>query len=170
MPDDTKLPLPFTIIMAEEVIDLHSIKGIEDWSDLDSKTLEIMNNLLQPNSLTPREAAKEINELFLVERTIHPKRRDPHEDPQSGRDEVLMWDFWNLLTGIVLLIPYGHSGQEKLLSTVEELSHLPPIAVVIWSSTRVWTDLPIFGPCLREAWDRTCYRSFMLQHHPSHFS
>ncbi len=120
--------------MAEDLIDLSSIRDNEEWCDPGSKTFKIMNDLLQPNSLTtPRKAAKEINDLYLVERTIQRDSGNSGRDPQSGRDEGFVWDFWMLLIGIVQVVPYDHSGQKKLLSTVENLSRLPPTDVRIWS-------------------------------------
>lgn len=51
-------------------------------------------------------------------------------------------------------IPYDHPAQDALVSLVEALQNLPPTKAIIWSETEIWTQLPMLGPSMAEAWIR----------------
>ncbi len=108
--------------MAEEPINLESVKDGPFIPEFHQKPYELWNDLLQPGSqISPAEAAKRINELFPL--------RKPEDDDESYAEaaELFLWHFWELLIKIVQLLPYEHQAQTKVILIIEELSRLPPI-------------------------------------------
>ncbi len=117
--------------MAEEAIDLESLKN-DGLLDLQRKLYDIWNNVLQPGShVTPAEAAKQINELFPVKTAGHDDGSNA-DGSYTDRAETFLWYLWALLIQIVHLVPHDHSGQTKLVLTLEQLTQLPPITLKFW--------------------------------------
>ncbi|KAK1763834.1 hypothetical protein QBC33DRAFT_548713 [Phialemonium atrogriseum] len=68
--------------------------------------------------------------------------------------EEFLWTFWGLLIQVSRAVPHDHAGQQILVNIVKDLHGKDPAATVkIWAAkTSLWKDLPLLGPCMREAW------------------
>lgn len=101
----------------------------------DQRLYEILAMVVQPDgSMTTAEAAELINQLLLAQKS------DKSENSDVGGAEGFLWNFWELLIQIVVLVPYDHSGQMKLLSTIEELRLLPATTLEIWGARSSFDD------------------------------
>ncbi|KAB8227349.1 DUF3632 domain-containing protein [Aspergillus alliaceus] len=96
-------------------------------------------------------AAQKINSLV-------PTRRASYS--YSDDVELFLWSTWGIFIHVAKQIPHDHPWQGRLVELIRSLTVLVPIKVEIWEKTRqVWTDLPIFGPSMREAWISPTYDS-----------
>ncbi|RDA82996.1 hypothetical protein CP532_2419 [Ophiocordyceps camponoti-leonardi (nom. inval.)] len=78
--------------------------------------------------------------------------------PASGDDvgavEDFLWSLWSLLVGTVKKIPADDGRQKLLVDVVAGLRQRRDQEVELWGQkTRVWTELPMLGPCMRDAWN-----------------
>ncbi|KAI1753022.1 hypothetical protein F4782DRAFT_529747 [Xylaria castorea] len=64
-------------------------------------------------------------------------------------DEDFFWGFWSAIFDIAQQIPYDNPAQDKLVAFVRELTLVPETGDKVWEA-RVWTDLPLLGPAIRE--------------------
>ncbi|KAI1170577.1 hypothetical protein F4777DRAFT_583773 [Nemania sp. FL0916] len=71
----------------------------------------------------------------------------------ESTDEGFFWDFWYDVFAAAEQIPHAHAAQDKLATFVRELTLMPETSDKVWGS-RVWTDLPLLGACIREHMDR----------------
>ncbi|KAB8067133.1 hypothetical protein BDV29DRAFT_200699 [Aspergillus leporis] len=89
-------------------------------------------------------AAQRINNLI-------PTRRSGHS--YSDDMEIFLWSTWGIFIHIAKQIPHDHPWQDRLVELIRALTLIVPMTVEIWGKPRrVWTDLPILGPSMREAW------------------
>ncbi|KAF7177977.1 hypothetical protein CNMCM7691_006617 [Aspergillus felis] len=110
----------------------------------------ILNDYLQPSSTTPpSEAAQAIHALT-------PKAGSTQEENPDLED--FLWSTWGTIIEIAKQINGNHPSQDRLVDLIYALTELPPTTVSIWGSeTRLWNDLPILGPSLRESWNPPAY-------------
>ncbi|GIK00107.1 hypothetical protein Aspvir_004123 [Aspergillus viridinutans] len=110
----------------------------------------ILNDYLQPSSTTPpSEAAQAIHALT-------PKAASTQEEDSELED--FLWSTWGTIIKIAKQIDDNHPSQDRLVDVIHALTELPPTTVSIWGSeNRLWKDLPILGPSLRESWDPPTY-------------
>ncbi|KAM5444714.1 hypothetical protein MferCBS31731_000169 [Microsporum ferrugineum] len=136
--------------MATLSLRLPSLEDGDPWI-VHQKLFDILSEYLQPASSTaPSAAAKEIDSLT-------PKKRqglDASDDAKPKEDyESFLLEIWNSLIEVARQIPSDHASQDRLVELVKALRELPSTNAEIWGNTvRVWTDLPLLGPAMREAW------------------
>ncbi|EEQ34009.1 conserved hypothetical protein [Microsporum canis CBS 113480] len=152
--------------MATLSLRLPSLEDGDPWI-VHQKLFGILSEYLQPASSTaPSAAAKEIDSLT-------PKKRqglDASDDAKPKEDyESFLLEIWNSLIEVARQIPSDHASQDRLVELVKALRELPStntdrrerwynIAGVyadlkaFKNTVRVWTDLPLLGPAMREAW------------------
>ncbi|KAE8154851.1 hypothetical protein BDV25DRAFT_82920 [Aspergillus avenaceus] len=110
--------------------------------ELETKLYEFVTEYVQPSSTTiASDAAAKINEWA--------------KESQSANDlENFLWQTWGLVIEIAEQIPCDHPAQERLVHLIQALRKLPPQTVRVWDEDlRLWEDLPLLGPNLREAWN-----------------
>ncbi|PYH92665.1 hypothetical protein BO71DRAFT_383082 [Aspergillus ellipticus CBS 707.79] len=72
---------------------------------------------------------------------------------KPGRDddvEGFLWQTWQVFLDTAEQTPHDHPGHDKLVQVIIELTKLPSRKV--HKESTLWSDLPILGPSLREAW------------------
>ncbi|KAF5857335.1 hypothetical protein ETB97_005950 [Aspergillus alliaceus] len=123
----------------------------EEMSMVEEKTVQILDDFLQRASAVPAQvAAWKMYKLTP-------------ECLEEGRSEKLdletfLWQVWDIFIQVARRIPHNHPFQDHMANLVESLASLPPLTVNIWqTSTRLWTDLPLLGPSMREAWISPTY-------------
>ncbi|KAG6010689.1 hypothetical protein E4U21_005188 [Claviceps maximensis] len=78
--------------------------------------------------------------------------------------EDWLWTFWSIFIGVARLIPADDERQELLVLTLAKLKTSRDQEVEMWGQqTRVWSELPMLGPVMRDSWSLT--PSFDGSHH-----
>ncbi|KAG2420008.1 hypothetical protein HFD88_004805 [Aspergillus terreus] len=96
-----------------------------------ARLFESLAAYLQPSTTTPAATiADEINQSALSQL----RSAEPDIEP-------FLWEIWKLFIAIARQIPPDHPSQDRLVDVVQALE-----------DTRLWTDLPVLGPSMREAW------------------
>ncbi|KAK7220966.1 hypothetical protein V2G26_008969 [Clonostachys chloroleuca] len=68
--------------------------------------------------------------------------------------EDFLWAFWTFYIEVVKKVSAQDSRLQLLVLIVERLKARSDGSVEIWGKeTKVWADLPMLGPCAREAWN-----------------
>lgn len=138
-------------------LDLHSISPAalddEPWP-VSEQMFAILCKLLQPNStITALIAAQLLNELY----PSHRIQGEPKEGEVKESPEVFLWEMWSVLFRVAAHIPPQNPiEQDRLAEMVKELHDLPEVETIpVWGSeSRLWPDLPLFGPFAEEEMDR----------------
>ncbi|KAF4125575.1 Protein of unknown function (DUF3632) [Geosmithia morbida] len=81
----------------------------------------------------------------------------PQQQQAGNEAESLFWTLWTLYIDVARRVPAVDDDRQKLLvSAVEALKSRKRGSVRVWSNdSAVWGDLPMLGPCMREAWNST---------------
>ncbi|KAB8235887.1 DUF3632 domain-containing protein [Aspergillus alliaceus] len=109
-------------------------------------TLEGLLHSFDADSI--RVATEEIDKLNPVR---HSKKA--HEEVQEDELEEFLWQVWDAFIRLARQVPHAHPFQDRIVDLVEALTRLPPLSIEVWQSTiRLWADLPLLGPSMREAW------------------
>lgn len=77
-------------------------------------------------------------------------------DEISNRDEPegFLWTLWTLLIEISKRIPLDDPRAQSLVEITQKLKVKQSATVEVWGSTySLWTDMPLFGAVMREAWN-----------------
>jgi len=72
--------------------------------------------------------------------------------------ENQLWRVWKAVVATATQTAHDSPGRQKLADFVLEVQKRPQLecqgnVCKIWDEAVVWTDLPIFGPQMREAWN-----------------
>ena len=68
--------------------------------------------------------------------------------------EDYLWTMWTLLERIAKKVPASDPRQQLLVSIVRKLQAKDRETIKIWGNdSKVWTELPMLGPTMREAWN-----------------
>ncbi|KAE8353402.1 hypothetical protein BDV28DRAFT_148139 [Aspergillus coremiiformis] len=116
---------------------------IESPSGQTNQIFAILNEYLQPSSSTiPSVAAQ----------SIHGLATPLLADAESL--EEFLWEFWVVFINVTKQIPCESPSQQRSVELVKALIKIPPTTIQIWGNdTRLWIDLPLLGPEMREAWN-----------------
>ncbi len=120
----------------------------DDPWDVDQAIFDILVDVLEPDStLSLQEAALKLDALFPTKRSEQEK---PKETPES-----FLWEFWGRFVKTAQQIPHDSPAQDQLVDLVLALKSLDnPQTLEIWGrKVQLWTDLPLLGPELTEAWN-----------------
>ncbi|KAN0070846.1 Protein of unknown function (DUF3632) domain containing protein [Elaphomyces granulatus] len=64
-----------------------------------------------------------------------------------------LWTLWGAMFSIVRILPYNHPKQELFVEFLVLLRRGVMGTATVWGAEmRIWRDLPLLGPCLREEW------------------
>jgi hypothetical protein len=127
---------------------------------LDERYIPILRDYLydRPNEVAPLAAAQAIDNAIL-----------------DGKAEDELWTFWGVVIAVVSYIPADEDAERRhrrLVDLVRQLRGLSSGTVSIWvcslclvlfpgfasdkvpkgNTQRLWEDLPLMGPVLRERW------------------
>ncbi|KAJ5635717.1 uncharacterized protein N7484_009030 [Penicillium longicatenatum] len=106
--------------------------------------------LPETSSITPNQAAEQVNDLLLSHRP------GPKEERQSTAS--FLFEFWELMFCIAPQLDYQHEPMQRFIALVEALKNLPETIVIqdggIYDGQPVWRDGLYFGPTLHERWNR----------------
>ena len=92
-----------------------------------------------PTELSAATAADEIDKLY------------PAGTPDA---EDFLWSLWSLLVSVAKKIPAHDARQQLLVTMIEKLKSKRDDQVQMWGqTTRVWTELPMLGPVMRDSWN-----------------
>ncbi|OGM48027.1 hypothetical protein ABOM_002679 [Aspergillus bombycis] len=121
--------------------------GIESPSERENQLFAILNEYAQPSSSTTASAAAQ---------SIHGFAAPLLSDSNADSLENLLWQVWNIVINVAKQIPCDSPSQERLVELVKALTDIPPTTIQIWGNdTKLWVDLPLLGPEMREAWNLT---------------
>lgn len=114
--------------------------------------VEILNSTLKRDAkLSPADAALALNALY-------PDQRQGDELGERETGGAFLWWFWDLFHDLARQVPHDNPASERLAEVVKALRDLPPRTVDLdsWGEAQLWSELPLFGPTLREKWDCEC--------------
>ncbi|KAK6812549.1 hypothetical protein RU639_011692 [Aspergillus parasiticus] len=118
---------------------------IESPSEQEKKIFAILDEYAQPSCSTTASATAQ---------SIHEFAAPLLSDSQADGLENLLWQFWNIVINVAKQIPCDSPSQERLVELVKALTEIPPTTIQIWGNdTKLWVDLPLLGPQMREAWN-----------------
>lgn len=113
-------------------------------SPLEAQLLDILDaaiNALSPTELSAETTAGELD-------TRYPAGKGP------DKAEDFLWTLWTLFLNVARKVPATDARQQLLVSVVRKLKAKDRETVQLWGNdTNVWGDLPMLGPCMREAWN-----------------
>ncbi|KAF7590279.1 hypothetical protein BBP40_003016 [Aspergillus hancockii] len=119
--------------------------GVKTPSEQGNQGFSILDEYLQPSSSTTPSAAAH---------SIHGLAKPLLSGPDAENLENFVWEFWVIFINIAKQIPCDSPSQDRLVELVKALSEIPPTTIQIWGNdTRLWADLPLLGPNMREAWN-----------------
>lgn len=73
---------------------------------------------------------------------------------QDADAEALLWGLWALFTQTARRVGAADERSGILPKTVQSLKEMDSGVVTIWGNeARIWGDLPLLGPSLREHWN-----------------
>ncbi|PHH61373.1 hypothetical protein CDD81_451 [Ophiocordyceps australis] len=107
-----------------------------------SAALNSTSSCSSPQSAADK-AASQIDQLY------------PGSSSSADSIEAFLWSFWSLLIAAAKKISATDNTRHKLLvDIVAKLKTCRDEHVELWGQqTRVWGELPMLGPCMREAWN-----------------
>ncbi|GAO14597.1 hypothetical protein UVI_02009500 [Ustilaginoidea virens] len=127
--------------MASSSIDLSSLPRNPD-SKYEARMISILSDAINnpaPTELSAETAADEIDKLY------------PAGTPDA---EDFLWSLWSLLVSVAKKIPAHDARQQLLVTMIEKLKSKRDDQVQMWGqTTRVWTELPMLGPVMRDSWN-----------------
>ncbi|PTB44074.1 hypothetical protein M441DRAFT_340886 [Trichoderma asperellum CBS 433.97] len=131
-----------------------------------SESLIDFRSLVDSYDFAP-DGQEKFNTLFgLLDKAIGSSTSgtDANEAVANGIDEIsnrdepegFLWTLWTLLIEISKRIPLDDSRAQSLVEITQKLKAKQSATVEVWGSTySLWTDMPLFGAVMREAWNAT---------------
>ncbi|KAN0076412.1 hypothetical protein V8E54_006554 [Elaphomyces granulatus] len=145
---------PSKVSSENDPLDFSSIKNDikGNLPSLQSNILDHLVSLLQctneDNQIQNiRSAVGGITELYLRAQPADSCGRPYPKDPEGYGAETFLGLLWSFLFRIVRMIPYR---QELLINFLKTLGR-KKVGTVTWK-VRIWGDLPILNPSLRDEW------------------
>ena len=115
----------------------------KDIAEIESKLYGILQPVVNdPKSSKASDVAGKIDELF--------------SSGYSGdKAEDFLYTLWNFYIEAAKEVPAENSAAMGLLAdVVAKLKRIDRETVEIWGkNSKVWGDLPMLGPCMRDAWN-----------------
>ncbi|KAG5923055.1 hypothetical protein E4U53_003607 [Claviceps sorghi] len=125
--------------MAEPIDDESS--GEEAKSAHGPRILAIISNALNKLPATQASADRTAGEID----NIYPS--------DAAEAEKWLWSFWSIIIGMARMVSAEDERQTLLALTVAKLQTKRDQEVEMWGQrTRVWTELPMLGPVMRDSW------------------
>ncbi|KAI9151755.1 hypothetical protein HJFPF1_08965 [Paramyrothecium foliicola] len=133
-------------IMAGSLIDLQPLIAHPQSpnSQLEAQLLDTLDaaiNALSPTELSAETTAGELDNRYPAGRGA--------EDV-----EAYLWTLWTLYLNVAKKVPANDVRQQLLVTVVKKLKAKDRETLSLWGNdTKIWSDLPMLGPCMREAWN-----------------
>ncbi|KAG9251462.1 uncharacterized protein F5Z01DRAFT_692216 [Emericellopsis atlantica] len=121
-----------------------NVKGLlpGEADDTSSKLASIFQTALSNNSSS--EASSSIDSLY-----------EAAAASDKGAEDFL-WTLWSLYIQVGKIVSADDPRQDTLVQIVKELAAKRDDEVTMWNQkTRVWTELPMLAPCMRDAWNES---------------
>lgn len=127
---------------SRSIIDLQPLGANTGNSKLSAQLLDVFDNAVngpQATETAAEAAASELDGLY----------------PASSADvEEYLWEMWTLLQRVAKKISASDARQQHLVNIVAKLKAKDRETVQLWGNeSKVWSDLPMLGPTMREAWN-----------------
>ncbi|KAE8377978.1 hypothetical protein BDV26DRAFT_262487 [Aspergillus bertholletiae] len=118
---------------------------IESASERENQIFTILDEYVQPSSSTTAAAAAQ---------RIHGFAAPLLSDSDVDGLENLLWQLWTITINVAKQISCDSPAQGRLVELVKALTEIPPVTIQIWGNdSKLWVDLPLLGPQMREAWN-----------------
>ncbi|KAM4062967.1 hypothetical protein HRG_010470 [Hirsutella rhossiliensis] len=115
----------------------------KDGAAREAKMLDVLSAAVNSAESTDAAAATAATDLDKLYRA---------EKPDAVED--FLWSLWMLLIATVKKVPADDARQQLLVETVAQLTRKRDDPVKLWGQdTKVWSELPMLGPCMRDAWN-----------------
>ncbi|KEY66858.1 hypothetical protein S7711_05212 [Stachybotrys chartarum IBT 7711] len=124
------------------LIDLQPLMANSGNSKVDAQLLDVFDkavNALSPTELSAEATAGELDRLY-----------------PAGTDDVenYLWSMWTLLERVAKKVPALDPRQQLLVGIIRKLQAKDRETVTLWGNdSKVWSELPMLGPTMREAWN-----------------
>ncbi|KAK2590956.1 hypothetical protein QQS21_011352 [Conoideocrella luteorostrata] len=122
-------------------IDVKSVSQDPD-SKHEPQIISVLSNAinnLSPTELSAETTAGEIDKLYPSD---------------AAAAEDWLWSFWTILVGVAKKIPADDARLQLLVMMIQKLKTKRDEGVEMWGQkTRVWSELPMLGPVMRDAWN-----------------
>lgn len=131
--------------MSESPIDFRSLIDSHDFAPDDQKKFDTLFGLLDKAIGSSASHTSDANEAVANGIDEISNRDDP---------EGFLWTLWTLLIEISKSIPLDDPRVQSLVEITQKLKVKKSATVEIWGSKySLWTDMPLFGAVMREAWN-----------------
>ncbi|PLN85829.1 hypothetical protein BDW42DRAFT_190591 [Aspergillus taichungensis] len=115
-------------------------------SETETRLFTLLSDYVQSTSIPAATVAQSIHELGQTPIS------SSHNDGPSV--ESFLWETWAVFIDLAKQLP--SNGLDRLVDVLQALTAIPVSTVTVWESkSKVWTDFPILGPSMREAWINT---------------
>lgn len=133
----------------KQLLEIHN-DPLDSWEPVHAAARVVNNQVaLYPHNHNSALAARQLNAL-----TPFNRRLEPDEQPESINS--FLWELWEVV--VKLSQAYEQNGDHAQACIVEVLGELKKIEVqevTIWGrQTRLWGNLPLFGPVLTELYGK----------------
>ncbi|KAG9665320.1 hypothetical protein KCU64_g55, partial [Aureobasidium melanogenum] len=147
--------IPTAQMNEEQLVKIHR-DPLDPWEPVHAAARIINNQVaLYPRNHNSALAARQLDALTPFNRTL--KRDEQAEDIQS-----FLWEFWEVVVKLSQAYDefgIGDIAQTCIVEILEELQKIEAHEVVIWGRTsKLWGNLPIFGPVLTEFYGKWARR------------
>lgn len=124
---------------------------VKDPDSLEAKIVAILQPALDsdPTALTSEALAGDIDKLYPAD----------YEAGEGEGDVVadILWSLWSFLLKVVKKIPADDVRQQLLADALGRLQGKQRQDAKVWGQDcKMWGDLGLLGPNMREAWDSKC--------------
>lgn len=115
-------------------------------SDLDFKIVTLLETSLKETAPTADSAQKTADAIVKLY---------TEQQAAGGDAEDFLWKLWTITIQVAKNIPASDARQAYLVNVISKLKATKGEPVEIWGQkATMWDDLALFGPCMREAWNR----------------
>lgn len=124
----------------------HSVHAEEPSTSVEGEIIRALADLVEASSADEPAAVATAGKLDA----LYCAAKEP------AAVEAFLWSLWSQLISTARNIPADDPRQQRLVLMMEKLQQVRDDKVELWGqTTRIWTELPMLGPCTREAWDGT---------------
>ncbi|KAM0252878.1 hypothetical protein ACHAQJ_007508 [Trichoderma viride] len=131
--------------MSESLIDFRSLVATYDFAPDGQEKFTSLFGLLDAAIGSTASRTDDANEAVAdgIDKMC------PQDEPEG-----FLWTLWTLLIEIAKRIPLDDARAQSLVEITRNLKAKQSASIEIWTSPhKLWTDMPLFGAVMREAWN-----------------
>lgn len=140
--------------MSSSPVDLSPL--VKDADTLEARVASVLQPALssvEPSSTqSPEAIAAELDKLYQPS-----QQKREQQSPEEGQGDAvadLLWSLWNFVIAAARLVPAGDARLQLLSDALAALKGREREDAKVWGQDcRMWADLGLLGPCMREAWN-----------------